>query len=173
MTITATEKPFRVGVYRTANQAARAIEGLLAAGLSKNELAVVCSDKCGLRFKDIPQPKPDNAYSAEAIGIGTAAGAILGGLTLAVATAATGGVAPLAAGGTVLIGGGAIAGAFVGAMSRPIREKELGPYFEQAVRPDSILVAAEAHGAGSAEKLARAEKVLAETGGEPLALPEG
>ncbi len=170
---TVVELPYRVGVFRTAAGAHTAIEALLAAGFSKDELAVVCSDARREDFADIPQPKPSDDYSAQAIGVGGAAGAVLGGIAMAAATIATGGLAAPASGLAVLMGGGAIGGAFVGAMSRRVTEKELGPYYEQAMRLGHILVAVELHGEGAERRLQIAERIFAEHGSEPVALTEG
>ena len=43
--LTSAEKPFRVGVFATIEQADRAVAGLLAAGFTKDHISVVCSDK--------------------------------------------------------------------------------------------------------------------------------
>jgi len=169
---TAIERPYRVGDFATAREAHAAIEALLADGFTRDELAVVCPDARRDDFADIPQPKPPSDYTAQAIGVGTAAGAVLGGIALAAATLASGGLAAPAA-GAVLMGGGAISGAFVGAMSGRVAEKELGPYFEQSIRQGHILVAVELHGEDSGPRLAKAERILSRKGGDPVALPEG
>jgi hypothetical protein len=52
-------------------------------------------------------------------------------------------------------------------------EKEIADYYEQAVQKGKILVAVEVHGAGEEQRLAKAERILAEAGSEPVALPEG
>src|SRR5262245_8408156 len=110
------DKPFRVGVFSTVAAADRAIRQLLAAGFSKDQLAVISSDKYREQhFRDLPTPEPDGSYTPQGVAAGGAVGATIGGLALAAVTVATGGVGLLAA-GTVLIGGGAIAGAFTGAM---------------------------------------------------------
>jgi hypothetical protein len=167
------DKPFRVGVFNTVAGADRAIRKLLAAGFTKDQLAVVCSDKYKEQhFRDLSTPDPSGSHTPEAIAVGGAAGAAIGGLALAAATIATGGVGLLAA-GTVLIGGGAIAGAFTGAMLTRGFEKEIQDYYDQAVLQGKILVAVEIHGEGSVARLAQAESVLAEAGAEPVALVEG
>jgi hypothetical protein len=168
-----TEKPFRVGVFRTVGQADRAVRKLLDAGFTKDQLAVVCSDKHREQFfHDLPTPDPAGSHTPEGIAAGGAVGATIGGLALAAVTAATGGVGLLAA-GTVLVGGGALAGAFTGAMMTRGFEKEIQDYYDQAVQLGKILVAVEVHGEGNAARLAEAERILAEAGAEPVALAEG
>src|SRR5262245_28153174 len=167
------EKPYRAGVFRTVAGADRAVRDLMAAGFSKDEIAVVCSDQRKEEaVADVEKPKPDVEYSMRAIGTGSAIGATIGGLALAATAAATGGVGLLAS-GAVLMGGGAIGGAFVGAMSTRALEKELGAYYEQALRQGDILVAAEVHGEDGPRRLAEAERVLARAGASPVALQEG
>jgi hypothetical protein len=168
-----TEKPFRVGVFNTVGQADRAVRNLLAAGFTKDQLAVVCSDKYKEQFfRDLPTPDPAGSHTAEGIAAGGALGATIGGLALAAASAVLPGLGLLAA-GTVLIGGGAIAGAFTGAMTTRGFEKEIQDYYDQALVQGKILVAVEVHGERSAARLAEAERMLAAAGAEPIALPEG
>jgi hypothetical protein len=166
-------KPYRVGVFRTAAQADRAVRDLMAAGFSKDEIAVVCSNQRkegAVAGGDVERPKPDVEYSMRAIGTGGAVGATIGGLALAATAVATGG-ATLAA-GAVLMAGGAIGGAFVGAMTTRALEGELGAYYEQAIRQGDVLVAAEAHGPEGERRLAEAERVLARAGTHPVPLQE-
>src|SRR5262249_2904630 len=104
-------KPYRVGVFRSVAEADQVVRDLLAAGISGKEIAVVCSaphKEAAVHGGE--RPKPDVDYPMRAIGTGAGVGAI-GGLALAALAVATGGVgvaAPLA----VLVGGGAIGGAF-------------------------------------------------------------
>jgi len=170
------DKPYRVATFRTVAAADRAIRSLLAAGFSHDELAVVCSDKHKEELlPDVKTPRPDDSYPATAIGIGSAIGATLGGLALVASAFVTGG-ATLVTTGPVLVGGGAIGGAFAGAMSTRGLEGELGAYYEQAVRLGQILVAVdltkEPNTERRAERLAKAERLLAEVGAEPVALTE-
>ena len=52
-------------------------------------------------------------------------------------------------------------------------EKELANFYQQAVISGRILVAAEAHDANSSQMLAKAAKVLADAGAQPLPMQEG
>jgi hypothetical protein len=167
------EKPVRVAVFDTVAQADRAVRRLLDAGFKKDELAVVCSDEHKEAFfRDLPTPEPGASYTPEAIGVGSAVGASIGGLALAATAIATGGAGLLAA-GTILVGGGALAGAFTGAMATRGFQKEYAEYYEQSVRLGKILVAVEVHGEGSDARLAQAERIFEEARAEPVALVEG
>lgn len=163
--------PIRVGTFRTVPQAERAIHDLRAAGFRDEELAVVCSnERKEEHFPNVQHPVPDQSYSMKAIGVGGLAGAAIGGLALAAVTAATGGLGLMAA--PVLVGGGAIGGAFTGAMSTRAFEKELGPYYEQVVQHGHILVAVEPKDS-SPDRLAQAERILERAGTEAVPLAEG
>ncbi len=173
MTTQPIDKPFRVGLFDTIAQANKAVHSLLAAGFTKDQLAVVCSDKYKEQFfRAVPTPEPAGSYTPGAITTGGLVGATLGGLALAVTAITTGGAVLLAA-GTVLVGGGAIAGSFTGAMATRGFEKEIADYYDQAVQKGKILVAAEVHGAGHEAKLLEAERILTASGVEPVALAEG
>jgi hypothetical protein len=168
-----TDKPVRVGVFDKVASASQAVNNLLAAGFTKEELGVLCSDKYKAQFfQDIPKPTMGGKYTPEATVAGGVIGAAIGGLMLA-ATALTAGGALLLASGTVLVGGGAIAGTFVGAMSTRGVTKEVADFYDQAVQRGKILVAVEVHGEGKESRLAQAERILAEAGSEPVPLVEG
>ncbi|MGL4553216.1 MAG: hypothetical protein ACRC33_18785 [Gemmataceae bacterium] len=55
--------PYRVGVFRTVDQADRALQDLRAAGFADDELAVVCSNETKQKhFENVEQPVPDRDY---------------------------------------------------------------------------------------------------------------
>jgi hypothetical protein len=154
-------------------QADRAVHNLLAAGFSKDELAVICSDEYKEQFfKDLPTPEPSGTYTPQGIVAGGAVGAIGGLAIVTAAAAATGGLALLAT-APLLMGGGALVGSFAGAMAMRGAEKEPQDFYDQAVRRGKILVAAEVQGENSAARLAQAERILADAGAEPIPLSEG
>ena len=170
---TAVDKPVRVGVFSTVPQAEQAVKGLLAAGFRREEVSVVCSDEHKEKlFGNLAHPFHSARQTPEAIAMGGALGATLGGLALAATAVVTGGASLLAA-GTVLIGGGAIAGSFTGAMTTRGLEKEIADYYDAEVRLGKILVAVEAEGEGHEARLAQAERILSESGAEPVPLTEG
>jgi hypothetical protein len=167
------EKPVRVGVYDTVAEIHRVVHDLREAGFTQHELGVICSDKYKEQFMhDLPLKEPAGTHTEQAIVAGGLVGATIGGLVLAATVLATGGAGLLAI-GTALIGGGALTGSFSGAMMTRGFQKEFVDYYDQAVQRGKILVAVEVHGPDSAERLARAERILAADGANPLPLDEG
>jgi hypothetical protein len=136
-------------------------------------VTVVCSDDAKERyFRAFEHQEPAGTFTPAAATAGGALGALLAGATVVVAAGATGGVALLAAGGVSAWAGG-IVGGLVGAMMSRGVEKELANYYNQAIIEGKLLVAAEADGPRSAAQLACAERIFAECGATPIALPEG
>jgi hypothetical protein len=160
-----TDKPLRVGVFDTVTDADRAVRQLLEAGFTKEQIGVMAADKYKRDFfKDLPEPAPAGNKPATAIAAGGAIGATIGGIVLAATTIATGGMALLAAG--VLVGGGAVAGAFTGAMSSFGFENDKADYYSQALQEGRILVVADVRGEGNADKLAMAARILEHAGAD-------
>ena len=167
-----TELPVRVGIFKTVAGADRAVRSLLQMGFTKDQLSVICSDEHKERFfKDIPNPPVPGSNTVEGIAVGAAIGAV-GGLALAATAMVTGGATLLMA-GPLMAAGGAIAGSFTGAMATRGFEPEVANYYDQAVRRGDILVGVEYEGDDAPMRLADAERVLAASGAEPVALPEG
>jgi hypothetical protein len=169
-----TDRPVRVGVFTTTTQATRAIDALLAAGFTKDEISVICSDERREEFfADFPHPPLPEEHLAAAVATGGTIGAVIGGLTAVAAAVTTGGVALVAAGPIVLgLGGGAVAGGFIGAMTTRGVTKEMADFYDQAVTRGKILVAIEDE-KDNTPRLAVAEKIFNEAGAEPVPLTEG
>ena len=171
--LTSTEKPFRVGIFPTVDGADRAVDGLLKAGFTKDHITVVCSDEVTERhFHQFEHREPAGTHTPMAAATGSAIGALLGGLATVATVTATGGMGIVIA-GPLFLGTGAVVGGLIGAMTTRGVENELANYYDQAVTRGKILVAAEAHGSGAADTLARAESILHEAGAEPIRLSEG
>src|SRR5262249_52194005 len=169
----AVDRPVRVGVFSTVQQAERAVEALFAAGFRREQLSVICSDEHKEKlFGKLAHPVHTARQTRGAIAVGGAIGATLGGLALA-ATALVTGDASLLAAGPLLVGGGAVAGSFPGAMMPRGFEKEFADYYAACVRLGRVLVAIDVEGEGHEDRLAQAEHVLAEAGAEPVPLVEG
>jgi hypothetical protein len=167
------EKPFRVGVFDTVDQADRAVRNLLAAGFRKDQLSVMCSDKHKEQFfHNVPNPEPAGTHAGEAVVAGSLIGATIGGLALAASALVTGGATVLIY-GPFLVGGAALAGSFTGAMMTRGFKREIADYYAQAVQDGKILVAVELEGKHQEPRLAEAERILADAGVEPVALTEG
>jgi hypothetical protein len=168
-----TDTPIRVGVFATIEAADRAVEALLDAGFAANQITVICSDRHKEdHFRRFEHQQPAGSNTATAVVTGGAIGAALGGLSVLAGVVTTGGIGLLAAGGLAAWTGG-IVGGFVGAMITRGVEKELANYYDQAVTRGKILVAAEDRSETQLAMLAKATRILADAGAEPVALPEG
>jgi len=159
---TAESKATRVGIFDTVVDADRAVRNLLAAGFSKKELGVLCSmQSLKSFFPDLAEPHLAKAHSTQTIPAGGAVGASIGGLALAVLAATTTGGLGILAAGAILVGGGALAGLFAGAIYGI--EKAKGEYYDQALQQGKILVAVDLEGE-QPTRLAEADQILAEAG---------
>jgi hypothetical protein len=167
------ERPVRVGVYDTIGEADRAVEDLLAAGFTKDEITVICSDQAKERhFREFEHQDRAGQNTPAAAATGGAIGATLGGLTALASVVATGGLSLVAAGAIGAWAGG-VFGGLVGAMMTRGIEKEAADYYDQAVAEGRILVAAEHHGSNQDAMLGKATRILSKAGAEPLPLREG
>ena len=182
MATSSAARPVRVGVFSTVAATERVVSELLAAGFSKDEITVMCSDEAKERhFREFEHQQPAGAHTAAAAATGGVIGAALGGLTVLAAGAATGGIGLLAAGGIAAWSGG-IMGGLVGAMLTRGVEKEAANFYDQAVQQGKLLVAVEEHVVEEhavvdhdqrEARLATAAGILSVAGAEPLPLPEG
>ena len=110
---------------------------------------MICSeDWKAAHFREYHHEDPSGSHTTAAVAVGSAIGAVLGGLTAVIGTVATGGIGLLAAGGASAWAGG-IVGGLIGAMMTRGVEKELADYYDQAVVRGKILVAAEDRSAGT------------------------
>jgi hypothetical protein len=170
------ERPLRLGVFGTVAEADRAVDQLLTAGFTKQQISVVCSDKSVERhFKEFHKQDPAGTNTPATAVTGGAIGATLGGLAVVAGGLATGGIGLLATAGIAAWAGG-VAGGLVGAMASRGVEKELADYYQQAVIDGDILVAVQIDEDSSGtpgRDLAKASQVLAEAGAKPLPLREG
>lgn len=167
------DRPVRVGVFAKVQNAEKAVSDLLAAGFTREQITVICSNKHKeALFGDLADQVQGTRETPEAIVTGGVVGATLGGMALAVTAVMTGGASILAA-GAVLIGGGAIAGSFTGAMMTRGFQKEAADYYDSAVQLGKILVGVEILGEGTEARRAEAERILTNAGAEPVALSQG
>src|SRR5687767_6288649 len=95
------EKPIRIGVFSTVEAADRAVQNLLDAGFTRDQISVICSDPSKEAHFRRFEEEPAGTYTLPASVTGGAIGAVLGGLTALTGVVATGGIG--------LIGAGAIA----------------------------------------------------------------
>lgn len=168
-----TEKPVRIALYDTVPEADRAVRDLLAAGFTREEISVLCSDRHKTaHFRDVQTPAPAGSNTATGIVTGGAVGAAIGGLGLAASAVMTGGVSLLVAGGA-MIAGGALVGTFTGAMATRGLEPEIVNYYDQAVQRGKLLVAVEPAGEIVEARLAQAGRILERGGAESMPIVEG
>jgi len=151
----------------------QAIRQLIAAGFSKDQITVICSDEGKEKyFTEFEHQEPAGANTQEAIATGSSIGAALGALSTGAVGFAIGGLPLIVIGGIGLMAGGMF-GAFVGAMMTRGIEKEAANFYDQEVARGNLLVAVEVDDPTARPSLADAERVLAAAGAEPLPLPAG
>ena len=167
------DRPIRAGVFETVAAADAAVRALLDAGFTEDQITVVCSNEAvEAKFRPFEHQEPAGTHTPAAALTGGAIGAVIGGLSAAVATVATGGAGLLIFGGLAAWAGGVVGGLGGAMMTRGV-EKELANYYDQSVQAGKILVAAEAPHRDDVAALARASQILADAGAEPVPLREG
>jgi hypothetical protein len=169
-----TTRPVRVGVFEGIDKADAAIIRLLNAGFAREEIVVVAPRAVKDHFGELHAAEPGGEHARWTGTAGGAVGGILGGVIAAAALIGTGGGALVIAGPLVAAStGGAVAGGFIGAMLSRGFDKEAATFYDQAIRRGRILVGVHCDGADAPDRLAKADRVLAEAGAEPLPLREG
>jgi hypothetical protein len=164
--------PLRVGIFSEISHADRAVDRLLAAGFTPQQITVICSDETRQRhFQQFEHQRPAGEHTPAAAATGSALGILVGSATAIVATLATGGTALLITGALGAWAGGVVGG-LIGAMTTRGVEHELADYYDQAVTEGKILVAVDEHGVQAPGHLSVAERILAEAGALPLPLRE-
>lgn len=170
------DKPIRAAIFTQIAETDRAVKNLLAAGFTKEEITVVCSDDTKERyFREYEHQDQAGRNVPLAAGIGGAVGMTLFGLTAVAAGLVTGGAAFVVAGGTGMWTG-TVVGGLVGAMMTRGFEREVADFYDQAVITGDILVAVEPHGGTPEEnnkRLLTVETIFREAGAKPLPLAHG
>jgi hypothetical protein len=166
-------RPVRAGVFLDLPAADTVVQRLLAAGFSKEEISVICSDEAVEKhFRRYEHQDPAGTLTPNTVAKGTTVGAAVGGM-IGIAVGAATGTVPLLIAGAAGLSGGSAMGGFLGAMLTRGEEKELANFYDQAVRGGRILVGVEVHGSNSQARLQKAAKIIADGGAEPVPLPEG
>ena len=161
----------RAGVFKDLVQANRVIARLVAAGFTKEQITVIAPEAHRGRFEQYRRELPSGSHTGSTAVGGAAIGALIGGLAALGGIVATGGSALLIAG--PLLGTGAGAGTFIGAMMSRGFEHETANYYDQALQKGNILIAVHDDTEHKKERLAVAERILADSGTEAVAMPEG
>jgi len=166
-------RPIRIGVFESVQKAHQAVQNLLNAGFTKDQITVICSDKHRERlFREFEHQDPAGTTTPVKAVAGAGVGAAIGGAAALISAIATGAIAFLIAGGVVVAGAAAFGGLVGAMMSRGV-ERELANFYDQEVERGKLLVAAEDHGPGAAAHLLQAERILAAADAVPMKLPEG
>jgi hypothetical protein len=152
--------------FETVAKADQAIRQLRAAGFTDDQLLTACPTK----FKDecacaMPNSDSSSIGVGETVGKGAVTGAAIGGLAL-VTTVLTGGLTVPAA--ALLIGGSALAGGFSNLIVTKGYEVEAPNFVRKAIAAGRIVVGVEVRGNDSASRLAEAQRIMVEAGGEQL-----
>ncbi len=170
-------QPIRAAVFSTVAETRQAVSRLLAAGFTKEQITVICSDDTKERyFREFEHQEQAGANTPAAAATGGAIGATLGSLATGAVGLAIGGVPLLVAGGIGLMAG-AVWGGFIGAMMTRGVEKEAANFYDQEVQAGKLLVTVEAPQApglpAACPSLEDAERILAQAGAQPMPLAEG
>jgi hypothetical protein len=165
--------PVRAGVFDSLRAARDAVSHLQAAGFSKEQITVICSDEKKERhMREFEHQESAGSNTPAAAATGSAIGAAVGGLAAGAAGVAAGGL-PLVVAGGMGVMAGAVWGGFLGAMMTRGIEREAANFYDQAVQEGKLLVTVEGSAAGNSPTLEDAERILAAAGAEPLPLPQG
>lgn len=157
------------GIYKTAEQAERAVDALIAEHFSHADVSVLLAD--AQSSKDFAHEKHTKAPEGTATGV--AAGATLGGtlgLLAGIGLLAIPGVGPFIAAGPIMgtlagMGVGGTVGGLVGALvGMGIPEYEAKRY-EGRVKDGGVLLSVNCE---SSDEIARAKEVLKRTGAEDI-----
>jgi hypothetical protein len=161
-------------VFNDVAQADGAVVRLLNVGFTKDEIVVVAPRALQEHFHGLHATQPGGDHAARVATALGAAGGIVGGIIAAAVLIGTGGGALVIAGPLVAAAaGGAVTGGFIGAMLSRGYDKEAALYYDQAIRKGKILVGVQYEGADQRQRLAAAERALADAGAEPVPLREG
>jgi hypothetical protein len=153
------DNPVSVAFFDTVTDADCAVNGLQEAGFSKNQLSIIAPEKFKEHFRaEAPLAQRPGSHAGKDLAEGAGLGMVVGGITLAVAALATGGVGLLPA-IPVLIGGGALAGGFSGYILGDGYGKGVGEFYEEAVHLGKIAVGIDLSGE-SPQRIAEAERIL-------------
>jgi hypothetical protein len=158
------------GIYKTRAQAERAVDRLLAAGFTNNDISVLLADNTS--SKEFAHEK--NTKAPEGTATGVATGGVVGGtlgLLAGIGALAIPGVGPLIAAGPIMgalagLGVGGAVGGLIGALvGMGIPEYEAKRY-EGRIKEGGILLSVHCD---TSEEVSRAKDILKQTGAEDIA----
>jgi hypothetical protein len=158
------------GIYKTRGQAEMAVDRILAAGFSNNDISVLLPDSSST--KEFAHEKNTKAPEGATTGVATG-GAVGGtlGLLAGIGALAIPGVGPLIAAGPIMaalagVGVGGVVGGLIGALvGMGIPEYEAKRY-EGRIKDGGILLSVHCD---TSDEISRAKDLLKITGGEDIA----
>jgi hypothetical protein len=158
------------GIYKNSMAAERAVDQILTAGFSNNDISVLLPDNQS--SKEFAHEK--NTKAPEGTTTGAAAGGVLGGtlgVLAGIGTLAIPGLGPFIAAGPIMAGlaglgvGGAVGGLIGALVGMGIPEYEAKRY-EGRVKNGGVLLSVHC---GGSHDIARAKDLLKQTGAEDIA----
>jgi len=158
------------GIYKTRSQAEQAVDRLMAAGFTNNDISVLLPDTTS--SKEFAHEK--NTKAPEGTATGVATGGVVGGtlgLLAGIGALAIPGVGPLIAAGPIMgalagLGVGGAVGGLIGALvGMGIPEYEAKRY-EGRIKEGGILLSVHCD---TSEEVSRAKDILKQTGAEDIA----
>lgn len=158
------------GIYKTRSQAEQAVDRLMAAGFSNNDISVLLPDTSST--KEFSHEK--NTKAPEGTATGVAAGGAVGGtlgLLAGIGALAIPGVGPLIAAGPIMgalagLGVGGAVGGLIGALvGMGIPEYEAKRY-EGRIKEGGILLSVHCD---TSDEVSRAKDIMKQTGAEDIA----
>jgi len=163
------QKSFRVGIYSNITSADNAVTKLLAAGFTKEQINVACTNETfNQHFLEYRNDRTGGSLSNGEVASGAALGATLGGVA-AISLGIASGAVPLVIAGAAGIAGGSTMGGFLGAMFSKEVENDFSNLYHDELQQGKILVAVIDKSREGSSNLAKAAAIFNETGSEVLA----
>lgn len=160
------QRTFCVGVYSNITSADNAVTKLLAAGFTKDQINVACTNETfNEHFLEYRRDHKGGSISTGEVASGAAIGATVGGIA-AISLGIASGAVPLVIAGAAGIAGGSTMGGFLGAMLSKEVENDFSNLYHDDLQRGKILVAVIDTSDDSAGKLATAIAIFNETGSE-------
>src|ERR1700733_1856333 len=158
------------GIYKTVPLAESAVDRIMAAGFTSNDISVLLPDNQST--KDFAHEK--NTKAPEGTTTGVATGGVIGGalgLLAGIGALAIPGVGPFIAAGPIMgalagLGAGGAVGGFLGAMVGMGMPEYEAKRYEGRVKEGGILLSVHCN---SSEEVSRAKDILKQTGADDIA----
>ncbi|MCA8999165.1 MAG: hypothetical protein KDA80_19345 [Planctomycetaceae bacterium] len=163
--------PVRAGIFETLESAKTAVAKLHQSGFSPSQISIVCSEESQREhFADEELTESSGSHTSQFLNRAGAVALGTGGVAIVALTLLTAGTTTMV--GVGIVSGLAITGTLATLFGTRGTENEATDFYDQAVARGRLLVAVEAENRDEQgeEKLAKAETILAEAGGETVPL---